>query len=126
MKIPKVIKKVVNEMDHSSIEKLANSKEMQELAEMIRSASTQRNIYHFYLMDHRGGLKEAVDTIQEITELQYKETYRDYEYYAYDERIECLRYIIKDLEHNYKYPAWLLISQCSIATIKAIVEREQK
>ena len=63
----------------------------------------------YYKMDHRGGLKEAIETRKEITEEEFNKLLPLYEFYAYDKRINCNRYILKDMEHNFKdYTIWLL------------------
>ncbi len=90
---------------------------------------TPQPAYKFYAMEHCGGLVEAVDTIERITEREFKELLPLYDYYCYDERIECLRWLIRDLASNYTihgkiHSPWLLISSNSIATIKELARRK--
>lgn len=63
----------------------------------------------YYKMDHRGGLQEALETKKEITKEEFEKLLPMYKYYAYDKRINCKRYILKDMENNFKeYTIWLL------------------
>lgn len=63
----------------------------------------------YYKMEHRGGLKEALETRKEITKEEFEELLPMYEPYAFDKRINCQRYILKDMENNFKkYAIWLL------------------
>lgn len=63
----------------------------------------------YYKMDTRGGLKESLETKIEITEEEFNKLLPMYKYYAYDKRINCYRYILIDMENNYKeYTTWLL------------------
>ena len=64
----------------------------------------------FYKMDHRGGLDQALLTRVQICEDQFKwyTSYFEYEYYCFDERINCFRFIKKDMPKG-DHPDWLLI-----------------
>ena len=63
----------------------------------------------YYTMEHRGGLNEALETRKEITEEEFKRLLPMYEKYAFDKRINCQRYILKNMEKNFKkYTIWLL------------------
>lgn len=63
----------------------------------------------YYTMEHRGGLKEALETKKEISKDEFEKLLPLYKFYAYDKRISCNRYILKDMEKNFKnYTIWLL------------------
>lgn len=66
----------------------------------------------FYSMFHRGGLDESLKTKELISESEFKKLFKlfKYEYYCFDERINCIRFIIGDITKHYIYPTWLLIS----------------
>lgn len=65
----------------------------------------------FFTMHHRGGLDEALKTIKVIDEKKFNELLVHYDFYCFDDRILSIRFILKDMEHDYKlYPEWLLIS----------------
>ena len=67
-----------------------------------------------YLMDHRGGLKEACETIKEIPWSQFDDIVSHYTPYGYDDRINCFRFILNDIPNNFKdYCVWLLIGDFS-------------
>lgn len=68
-------------------------------------------MYKFYSMDHRGGLNESLATRKEITEEKFKwfTNYNDYEYYCYDDRINCFRFIKRKIDDGCDNPVWLLI-----------------
>lgn len=58
---------------------------------------------------HRGGLKETLETEHDI---QYEifnilVSSGIYEFYAYDERIHAMRFLICDIPHNLGLPQWL-------------------
>ena len=84
--------------------------------------------YHFYVMRQGGGtLRDAVNSMEEISEEEFKKLSPNYKYYCYDERIECLRFIYK-AQFKYSYGGeiinfYILISQCSLATIKELTRR---
>ena len=65
----------------------------------------------YYTMEHRGGLNEALETKKPITENKFYELARKFHYepYCYDKRINCIRFIITNMEKNYDKPTWLLI-----------------
>ena len=65
----------------------------------------------FYCMCHRGSLDEALKTKIQIFEDEFKSIFKKYnfEYYCFDERINCIRFIKGDLEKNLNVPEWLLI-----------------
>lgn len=79
--------------------------------------------YHFYTMDQRGGLREAVETMKEITESEYKYLSAFYRYYCYDERIECLRYIYSGSAWEDNKPFYILVSSTTLPTIKELCRR---
>lgn len=63
----------------------------------------------YYIMEHRGGLDESLKTRKEISEDKFYELLPLYEFYCYDDRINCNRYILKDMEYKYNnYTIWLL------------------
>ena len=61
-----------------------------------------------YLMNHSGGLDEAVQTIREISWNEFARLICFYKPYAYDDRINCYRFITNDME-DLDRPTWLLI-----------------
>lgn len=64
----------------------------------------------YYEMQHYGGLKEALQTKKPITQTEFNQRLKDYQYYCFDERIGCHRYILKDIPNNYeKQTIWLLM-----------------
>ena len=66
----------------------------------------------YYKMDTRGGLKESLETKQEITRKEFNQLLPMYEYYAYDKRINCHRYILINMEKNFReYTTWLLMEE---------------
>lgn len=63
----------------------------------------------YYEMQHRGSLKEALKTKKEITKSRFNQMRRKYIFWGFDERINCNRYILKNIERNFEeYPVWLL------------------
>lgn len=63
----------------------------------------------YYTMEHKGGLDEALQTKKEITREEFEKLLPMYEFYAIDKRINCNRYILKDMEKNFRnYTIWLL------------------
>lgn len=63
----------------------------------------------YYTMEHRGGLNEALETKKEISKEEFERLLPMYEKYAFDKRINCQRYILKDMENNFRnYTIWLL------------------
>lgn len=67
--------------------------------------------YRFYTMLHRGGLDEALKTRKKIDISRFFEMYysHNYEFYCFDNRINCYRYILKDFVNHLDLPTWLLI-----------------
>ena len=66
----------------------------------------------YYTMDTRGGLKESLATKKEITKEEFDKLLPMYKFYAYDKRINCNRYILKDMEKNFRnYTTWLLVEE---------------
>lgn len=65
----------------------------------------------FYTMEHRGGLKEAVATVKEISIEEFEDLQPYYKYYCYDERIHSERYIYNWPEKSAGVPMWLLCSR---------------
>lgn len=66
----------------------------------------------FYTMEHRGGLAEALETKKEISKEEFDKLLPMYKFYTYDKRINCNRYILKDMEKNFKnYTIWLLVEE---------------
>lgn len=65
----------------------------------------------YYSMCHRGSLEDALKTKILIFENEFKNIFIKYnfEYYCYDDRINCIRFIKGDLEKNLDIPEWLLI-----------------
>lgn len=68
-------------------------------------------MFVYYSMEHRGGLKESLETRKEITEEKFKwwTQYNHYEFYCYDNRINCLRFIKNKIDDGCDNPTWLLI-----------------
>lgn len=67
-----------------------------------------------YLMCHRGGLKDALESKMLIYNWSFKPTFLNrikdlYEYYGYDDRINCYRFITKDMKLI--NPTWLLLTK---------------
>ena len=65
----------------------------------------------YYTMHHRGGLDEALKTKKQIDLKEFNELLPNYHLYAFDERINVIRFLANDME---KYaienkPEWLLI-----------------
>lgn len=58
---------------------------------------------------HRGGLKESLETELDISTWLacVLVHYCVYVFYAYDERINCRVYIIYNIEDNIGFPTWL-------------------
>lgn len=67
----------------------------------------------YYSMHHRGGLSEALETKERISESEFRRLFVKYNYipYCYDKRISCYRFIISNMEINFKQPTWLLLEE---------------
>lgn len=64
----------------------------------------------FYKMDHRGGLKESLETRKEISQEEFNYFLPNYEFYCYDARLNCFRFILRDMEKNFNdFTTWLLL-----------------
>lgn len=61
----------------------------------------------FYTMDHRGGLNEALETRKLISKDSFNKLLKFYEFYCFDDRINSIRFIHRDIESE--YPTWLLL-----------------
>ena len=98
--------------------KTNSNSELKTLAEIVyNSYSKSLPKYKYYLMEHRGGLKEALETLEQISVEQFKKLHKKYTFYGYDERIDCLRFILDDMEHD-NSPVWLMISELNLKEIK--------
>lgn len=64
----------------------------------------------FYTMDHRGSLGDALTTKKEISEEVFNKLVDSgiYQFYCFDERINCSRFIICNIPENLGLPVWLL------------------
>lgn len=63
----------------------------------------------YYEMRHRGSLEEALETKKEITQNRFNQIKEKYKFYCYDVRINCNRYILKNIgEDREYYSEWLL------------------
>ena len=62
-----------------------------------------------YTAEHRGSLKECLETEKpiEYRNFLYLIATTIYEYYGYDNRIKAHRYILKNMEKNIGLPTWL-------------------
>lgn len=117
MKIPKVIEELEEIKDMENIVKnIAKDKNIKSLAEMLKQD------YFYYTMPFAELLSDAVNGMEEIPELIFKQIQKEYKYefYCYDKRIECLRFIFSDYKNTYKNKAYLLISTHNLADIKKL------
>lgn len=117
MKTPKVIKELKEIKNMENIVKtIAEDKKIKSLAEMLKID------YYYYTMPFAELLSEAVEGMQEITEATFKQIQNEYKYefYCYDKRIECIRFIFKDYKKTYKNKAYLLISKHNLKDIKKL------
>lgn len=66
---------------------------------------------YFYYMKHRGSLDEALKTKRKIPSRVFFYLYHKYAFtfYGYDERINCIRFIISDMTKYVNVPCWLLL-----------------
>lgn len=73
-------------------------------------------IGHYYSMEHRGGLKEALETLEpmniKLAEILIENDF--YRFYCRDERIKSDRYIINNMSENLGFPQWILIADEAI------------
>lgn len=117
MKIPKVINelKEIKEME-KIVKNIAEDKEIKSLAEMLKKD------YFYYTMPFAEMLSDAVEGMQEIPERTFEQIQRKYNYqfYGYDKRIECLRFIFSDYKKTYENKAYLLISKHNLKDIKKL------
>lgn len=99
--------------------KTNSNSELKTLAEIVYNSIYNKSLpkYKYYLMDHRGGLKEALETLEQINVDKFKKLHKKYTFYGYDDRIECLRFILDDIEHDNSH-VWLMISQLDLDEIK--------
>ena len=71
---------------------------------------------YYYSMEHRGGLKEALETLQpmekSLADLLIEFDF--YRYYSKDKRLKAERYIINHMEYNLGFPQWILIAEEAI------------
>ena len=65
----------------------------------------------YYYMQHRGSLDEALKTRRKISFKVFLDLYHKYNYkfYDFDKRINCIRFIISDMEKHISMPTWLLL-----------------
>ena len=65
----------------------------------------------YYTMEHRGGLDEALKTKKKITIEEFNILLPNYHLYAFDERINCIRFLANNMEQYAveNKPEWLLI-----------------
>lgn len=65
----------------------------------------------YYTMEHRGGLDEALKTKKKITIEEFNKLLPNYHLYAFDERINCIRFITNNMEQYAieNKSEWLLI-----------------
>ena len=63
-----------------------------------------------FVMAHRGGLEEAVQTVRSISATEFNHYLHSFHFYAYDSRINAYRFLFNDLEHNQYSFDWLLLS----------------
>lgn len=68
---------------------------------------------YYYSMEHRGSLKEALETLQpmniSLAKLLIENDF--YRYYSKDQRLKAERYIINHMEYNLGFPQWILIAE---------------
>lgn len=59
---------------------------------------------------HRGGLDESMKERKYISEIEFNKLLPNYEYYANDQRVNQMLFILRDMKHDYKkYPTWLFL-----------------
>lgn len=62
----------------------------------------------YFVRDHCGGLKEAIETTKEITKEEFLTLLYHYHFYAYDHRTNELLWILEGMETMFhKYHVWL-------------------
>lgn len=64
----------------------------------------------FFKRDHRGGLKESLETQTYISQEQFNKLLDTnlYHFYCYDGRVYQYLFILKDMSKNYKnYTTWI-------------------
>ena len=58
--------------------------------------------------EHRGALKDSLETAVYISFYDFIKRLKDYKFYSFDERVNQVMFLIKDFT-NVKKPAWLFI-----------------
>ena len=68
-------------------------------------------MFYYYYMHHRGSLDESLKTKRKIPSKVFFNLYHKYNYkfYGFDKRINCIRFIISDMQKYINMPVWLLL-----------------
>lgn len=63
----------------------------------------------FYFMKHCGGLDEALKTRKVISKDTFNKYLKFYDFYSFDNRINCIRFMHHDFPNNGDFSDWLLL-----------------
>lgn len=61
----------------------------------------------YFQRQHSGGLKESLATQKYISKSKFEDIVKNYDYYAFDERVNQILFIRKEMEKHIDEPTWI-------------------